>query len=73
MFSSSFHGRYCLVLAEGYYERRTVAGHKQPYRITLKTGESFAMAGIYAREPSTFETAEKNLVNFAIPRRACFA
>jgi putative SOS response-associated peptidase YedK len=26
--------------------------HKQPYRITLKTGEPFAMAGIYAREPT---------------------
>src|SRR5262249_15210478 len=36
------------------------------YRITLKTGEPFAMAGIYAREPTGFETAEKNPVNFAI-------
>jgi len=42
------------------------AKHKQPYRITLKSGEPFAMAGIYAREPTEFDTAEKNPVNFAI-------
>jgi putative SOS response-associated peptidase YedK len=66
MFASSFRGRHCLVLADGYYEWRTVGKHKQPYRITLKTGEPFAMAGIYAREPTEFETAEKNPVNFAI-------
>jgi len=66
MFSSSFHARHCMVLTNGYYERRTVGKHKQPYRITLKTAAPFAMAGIYAREPTGFETAEKNPVNFAI-------
>ena len=66
MFASSFTGRHCLVLADGYYEWRTEGSHKQPYRITLKTDEPFAMAGIYAREPTEFETAEKNPVNFAI-------
>jgi putative SOS response-associated peptidase YedK len=66
MFSSSFSGRHCLVLADGYYEWRQVGIRKQPYRITLKSGELFAMAGIYARAPIEFETAEKNKVNFAI-------
>jgi putative SOS response-associated peptidase YedK len=66
MFSSSFSGRHCVVIADGYYEWREIAGRKQPYRITLKTGEPFAMAGIYAREPTEFDTAEKNAVNFAI-------
>lgn len=66
MFASSFRGRHCLVLTDGYYEWPTIGKHKQPYRITLKTGEPFAMAGIYAREPTEFETAEKNPVNFAI-------
>jgi putative SOS response-associated peptidase YedK len=66
MFSSSFSGRHCLVLADGYYEWRQIGTRKQPYRITLKTGEPFAMAGIYAREPAGFDTAEKNPVNFAI-------
>jgi hypothetical protein len=45
MFASSFSGHHCLVLADGYYEWRTVGKHKQPYRITLKTGEPFAMPG----------------------------
>jgi len=66
MFTSSFSGRHSLVLADGYYEWRTVGKRKQPHRITLKTGEPFAMAGIYAREPTEFDTAEKNPVNFAI-------
>ena len=66
MFASSFSGRHCLVLADGYYAWRTIGKHKQPYRITLKTGEPFAMAGIYAREPPDLDTAEKNPVNFAI-------
>jgi putative SOS response-associated peptidase YedK len=66
MFASSFRGRHCLALADGYYEWRTIGKRKQPYRITLKSGEPFAMAGIYAREPTEFETAEKNPVNFAI-------
>jgi putative SOS response-associated peptidase YedK len=66
MFQRSFVGRHCLGLADGYYEWRQIGKHKQPYRITLKSGEPFAMAGIYAREPTRFETAEKNPVNFAI-------
>jgi hypothetical protein len=59
MFASSFSGRRYLVLADGYYEWRTVGKHKQPYRITTKTGGPFG-------EPTEFETVEKNPVNFAI-------
>jgi putative SOS response-associated peptidase YedK len=67
MFASSFRGRHCLVLADGYYEWKALpSGKKQPYRVTLKTGEPFAMAGIYAREPTEFDTVEKNPVDFAI-------
>jgi len=66
MFASSFRGRHCLVLADGYYEWRTDGTRKQPDRITLKSGEPFAMAGIYARAPDGFDTAERNPVNFAI-------
>jgi putative SOS response-associated peptidase YedK len=32
----------------------------------LKSGEPLAMAGIYGREPTGYDTAEKNPVNFAI-------
>jgi putative SOS response-associated peptidase YedK len=51
MFRSSFAGRHCLVLADSFYEWKTVGTHKQPYRFVLKSGEPFAMAGIYARDP----------------------
>ena len=37
-----------------------------PFFAVLKSGESFAMAGIYAREPTEFGTAETKPVNFAI-------
>ena len=50
VFASSFAGRHCLVLADSFYEWKTFAnGTKQPYRIMLKSGEPFAMAGIYVR------------------------
>jgi putative SOS response-associated peptidase YedK len=65
-FASSFRGRHCMVLADGYYEWKTSGKRKQPYRIMLKSGEPFAMAGIYARNADAFDTAEKNPVNFAI-------
>ena len=50
MFRDSFRTRHCLVIADSFYEWKTLAnGKKQPYRIMLKSGEPFAMAGIYAR------------------------
>src|ERR1700694_1829563 len=50
MFRSSFSGRHCMVPADSFYEWKTVGTHKQPYRFMLKSGEPFAMAGIYARD-----------------------
>jgi putative SOS response-associated peptidase YedK len=65
-FRSSFAGRHCLVLTDGYYEWDK---HKQPHRFVLKSGEPFALAGIYARgenegDPMTFAilTTEANNV-----------
>ena len=49
MFRSSFSGRHCLVLTDGFYGWKTTGAHKQPYRFVLKSAEPFAMAGIYAR------------------------
>ena len=39
----------CLVLADGYYEWQQVRGSKakRPMRITLRTGEPFAFAGLW--------------------------
>jgi putative SOS response-associated peptidase YedK len=70
MFADSFRGRHCMILADSFYEWQTLAnGKKQPYRIMLKSGEPFAMAGIYARDDDPAhgpETAEKLPVRFAI-------
>ena len=68
MFRDSFRARHCLVLADSFYEWKTLAnGKKQPYRIMLKSGEPFAMAGIYARgHDHQFGEAENTTVTFAI-------
>lgn len=67
MFHASFRTRHCMVLADSFYEWKDTPLGKQPYRIMLKSGEPFAMAGIYARtETDRFEGAEKGLVSFAI-------
>ena len=66
-FRDSFRTRHCMVLADSFYEWKDTPRGKQPYRIMLKSGEPFAMAGIYARtETHYFEAAEKSLVTFAI-------
>jgi putative SOS response-associated peptidase YedK len=58
-FKNSMQKRRCIVLADGWYEwKRTGKGktaEKTPYRITLKNGEAFAMAGVW----STWNPAQK--------------
>ncbi|MDX1485236.1 MAG: SOS response-associated peptidase, partial [Alphaproteobacteria bacterium] len=44
-----FRNRRCLVPANGFYEWRAGADGKQPYFITMKTGEPFAFAGLWDR------------------------
>ena len=39
--------RRCLVLADGYFEWQKTPVGKKPYRIIMKSGESFAMAGLW--------------------------
>ena len=59
--------RRCLVPADSFYEWKDTPRGKQPYRIMLKSGEPFAMAGIYARtESGSYEQAERGLITFAI-------
>jgi putative SOS response-associated peptidase YedK len=49
----SFRGalkyRRCLVPADSFYEWRKLDGRKQPVRIHLKSGEPFAIAGLWER------------------------
>ena len=46
-FSNALKKRRCLVLADGYYEWQKTPAGKRPYRIILKSGEPFAMAGLW--------------------------
>ena len=68
MFRESFRARHCLVVADSFYEWQTLPnGKKQPYRIMLKSGEPFAMAGIYARGADHgIGEAESAPIRFAI-------
>lgn len=53
-FRDAYERRRCLVPADGYYEWITRESGKQPYRITLASGEPFAMAGLWERwKPDT--------------------
>lgn len=46
-FKGPIERQRCLVLADGYYEWKTVGKLKIPYYVTLNQGELFAFAGIY--------------------------
>jgi len=47
-FKNAFRSRRCLVLSDGFFEWKKTRD-KIPYRITLKKGEPFAMAGIWEK------------------------
>ena len=46
-FRHALRHRRCLVIADGFYEWQATESGKQPYRITLETGEPFAFAGVW--------------------------
>jgi len=46
-FRTPFKKRRCLIAADGFYEWRQTSQGKQPYYITLKSGEPIAMAGLW--------------------------
>lgn len=46
-FKKAFRERRCLVIADGFYEWRTLAGKKQPIYFKLKDGTPFAFAGLW--------------------------
>lgn len=48
-FKKAFQSRRCLVLADGFYEWKTVGKKKQPYLFTQKDDTVFAFAGIYEK------------------------
>jgi putative SOS response-associated peptidase YedK len=48
-FKRPFARQRCLVLADGFYEWQKTGSVKQPYRITLQSGDLFAFAGLWDR------------------------
>ena len=57
-FRNALKKRRCLVLADGYYEWQKTPAGKRPYRIVLKSGEPFAMAGLW----ETWKDPQGNVV-----------
>ena len=48
-FREALRRRRCLVPADGFYEWRRTAAGRRPMRITLASGEPFALAGLWER------------------------
>jgi len=46
-FREAFKQRRCLIPADGFYEWRVEKGQKQPFRIGMKSGATFAFAGLW--------------------------
>ena len=46
-FRTALTRRRCLVLADGFYEWQRAGNARRPMRITLKSGEPFAFAGLW--------------------------
>ncbi len=57
-FRNALKKRRCLVLANGYYEWQRTPTGKRPFRIILKSGEPFAMAGLW----ETWKDPQGNVV-----------
>ncbi|MDK1494797.1 SOS response-associated peptidase [Sinorhizobium sp. 7-81] len=60
MFKAAYRSRRCLIPIDGFFEWKDIFGtgkNKQPYAIAMKTGEPFALAGIWEawRNPATEE------------------
>ena len=46
-FRNALRRRRCLVLADGFYEWQRVGKSKRPMRIVMRSGETFAFAGLW--------------------------
>ncbi|OHV80359.1 SOS response-associated peptidase [Ensifer sp. LCM 4579] len=60
MFKDAYRRRRCLIPIDGFFEWKDIHGtgrNKQPYAIAMKSGEPFALAGIWEtwRDPATDE------------------
>jgi len=54
-FKRAFQEQRCLIIVDGFFEFREVGGRKVPYFLRLKSGEPFALGGLWDtwRDPAT--------------------
>ena len=57
-FRKALKKRRCLVLADGYYEWQKTPVGKRPFRIVMRSGEPFALAGLW----ETWKEPQGNVV-----------
>ena len=57
-FRNALKKRRCLVLADGYYEWQKTPTGKRPFRIVMRSGEPFAIAGLW----ETWKDPQGNVV-----------
>ena len=57
-FRNALKKRRCLVLADGYYEWQKTPVGKRPFRIVMRSGEPFAIAGLW----ETWKNPQGNVV-----------
>ena len=67
-FRTSFKRRRCLVPADGFFEWKKVPGtsRKQPFRLALKSGEPFVMAGLWDRWKDSSQGHDEEVESFTI-------
>ena len=46
-FKNAFKKQRCIIVADGYYEWKSIKNRKRPYHVTLRSGNVFALAGIW--------------------------
>jgi len=46
-FRNAFRKRRCLIPADGFYEWKGEKGNKQPYYVSIPSGEPFSFAGLW--------------------------
>ncbi|HET9869388.1 MAG TPA: SOS response-associated peptidase [bacterium] len=58
LFQESFEKWRCLIPVDGFYEWRHEARETRPFFIRLKSGRPFALAGLWAPQPSLGQTVD---------------
>jgi len=61
-FKNSFRSKRCLIPADGFIEWKSIQGAKYPYHISMKSGDIFSFAGLWAE----FKQNENTIQSYCI-------